>query len=308
MYIMSMYFDNKELFAGPKVSQYGSHMVMTNVTKTPKMKYVNIDTKFRDEYNTDFTTDYNISLPERITDVRSISVVNMEIPNTFFNISKNLGNNAMKITSSGTTEILVVRDGNYNETSLLVELNARADALPAPFPNLVFDVSFNKITVTSSAGTFDFDFGVDSNGAFTKYNFKSRLGWLLGFRNQKYTGVASASKLTSEYFYSLTGPRYLYLVVDEFTSNGNPNSFTAPLPSSAISKNILARISLDNAVYPFMQVIPANKSNGYLLSDVRSYTGKVDIQKLNVQLVNENGTAMNLNGADFSFCLQIEYE
>jgi len=73
-----MYFDNKELFAGPKVSQYGSHMVMTNVTKTPKMKYVNIDTKFRDEYNTDFTTDYNISLPERITDVRSISVVNME--------------------------------------------------------------------------------------------------------------------------------------------------------------------------------------------------------------------------------------
>ena len=308
MYIMSMYFDNKELFAGPKVSQYGSHMVMTNVTKTPKMKYVNIDTKFRDEYNTDFTTDYNISLPERITDVRSISVVNMEIPNTFFNISKNLGNNAMKITSSGTTEILVVRDGNYNETSLLVELNARADALAAPFPNLAFDVSFNKITVTPSTGTFDFDFGVDSNGAFTKYNFKSRLGWLLGFRNQKYTGVASASKLTSEYFYSLTGPRYLYLVVDEFTSNGNPNSFTAPLPSSAISKNILARISLDNAVYPFMQVIPANKSNGYLLSDVRSYTGKVDIQKLNVQLVNENGTAMNLNGADFSFCLQIEYE
>jgi hypothetical protein len=303
-----MYFDNKELFAGPKVSQYGSHMVMTNVTKTPKMKYVNIDTKFRDEYNTDFTTDYNISLPERITDVRSISVVNMEIPNTFFNISKNLGNNAMKITSSGTTEILVVRDGNYNETSLLLELNDRVDALPAPFTNLAFDVSFNKITVTPSTGTFDFDFGVDSNGAFTKYNFKSLLGWLLGFRNQKYTGVASTSKLTSEYFYSLTGPRYLYLVVDEFTSNGNPNSFTAPLPSSAISKNILARISLDNAVYPFMQVIPANKSNGYLLSDVRSYTGKVDIQKLNVQLVNENGTAMNLNGADFSFCLQIEYE
>lgn len=303
-----MYFDNKELFAGPKVSQYGSHMVMTNVTKTPKMKYVNIDTKFRDEYNTDFTTDYNISLPERITDVRSISVVNMEIPNTFFNISKNLGNNAMKITSSGTTEILVVRDGNYNETSLLVELNNRVGALPAPFSNLAFGVSFNKINVTYSTGTFDFDFGVDSNGAFTKYNFKSRLGWLLGFRNQKYTGVASASKLTSEYFYSLTGPRYLYLVVDEFTSNGNPNSFTAPLPSSAISKNILARISLDNAVYPFMQVIPANKSNGYLLSDVRSYTGKVDIQKLNVQLVNENGTAMNLNGADFSFCLQIEYE
>lgn len=55
-----------------------------------------------------------------------------------------------------------------------------------------------------------------------------------------------------------------------------------------------------------MSVLPL--SNDDLLSDVRSYTGKVDIQKLNVQLVNENGIAMNLNGADFSFCLRLEHE
>ena len=30
---MSSYFDNKELFTGPKVNQYGSHMLMTNVSK-----------------------------------------------------------------------------------------------------------------------------------------------------------------------------------------------------------------------------------------------------------------------------------
>ena len=48
---MSNYFDNKELFLEPKVKQYGSHMVMSNVYKNTKVKYVNIDTKFRDEYN-----------------------------------------------------------------------------------------------------------------------------------------------------------------------------------------------------------------------------------------------------------------
>ncbi len=303
---MSSYFDNKELFTGPKMNQYGSHMVMTNVAKTSKIKYVNIDTKFRDEYNSNITTDYTITLPERITDVRSISVTNVEVPNTFFNISDNIGNNAMKITSSTSTGVLVVRDGNYSQATLLTELNARKTALGAPFTNLTFDASFNRITMTPASGTFALDFGVDSTGTFAKYNFKTRLGWLLGFRNQTYTGITS--RLTSDYMYSLTGPRYLYLVVDEFTSNGNQKSFIAPLPSSVLAKHILARITLDGATYPFMSVVPATGSNGLLISDVRSYTGKVDIQKLNVQLVNENGTPMNLNGADFSFCLQIEHE
>jgi hypothetical protein len=30
---MSKYFDNKDSFMGPKTTQYGSHMVMTNVVK-----------------------------------------------------------------------------------------------------------------------------------------------------------------------------------------------------------------------------------------------------------------------------------
>lgn len=303
---MSSYFDNKELFTGPKMNQYGSHMVMTNVAKSSKIKYVNIDTKFRDEYNSNVTIDYNITLPERITDVRTISVTNVEVPNTFFNISENIGNNAMKITSAASTGILVVRDGNYNQASLLTELNARKTTLGSPFTNLTFDASFNKITITPSSGTFAIDFGVDSTGAFAKYNFKTRLGWLLGFRNQTYTGITS--RLTSEYMSNFTGPRYLYLVVDEFTSNGNQKSFVAPLPSSVLAKHILARITIDRTTYPFLSVIPATNQNGLLISDDRSYTGKVDIQKLNVQLVNENGTPMDLNGADFSFCLRIEHE
>jgi hypothetical protein len=306
---MSSYFDNKELFTGPKVNQYGSHMLMTNVTKTSKIKYVNIDTKFRDEYNSNITTDYNITLPERITDVLNISVTNMEIPNTIYNISENLGNNAMKVTSAAYTAILVVRDGNYSQASLLAELNLRANAFSFPFtsPNFVIDASGNTINIKSSgSNTYNIDFGVDSTGAFSKYNFKSRLGWLLGFRNQTYTSITT--KISSEFLCNVYGSRYLYLVVDEFTSNGNQKSFVAPLPSSVLSKNILARITMDNTTYPFLSMIPANCQNGLLLSDVRSYTGKVDIQKLNVQLVNENGIAMNLNGSDFSFCLKLEHE
>ena len=62
---MSSYFDQKELFVGPQVNQYGSHMIMTDVKKEKKTKYVNLDTRFRDEYNENFNINYNITLDEK---------------------------------------------------------------------------------------------------------------------------------------------------------------------------------------------------------------------------------------------------
>jgi hypothetical protein len=292
-----MYFDDKSMFSGPTTKQYGSHMVMTNVQKEAKTKYINIDTKFRDEYNYKLTTDYNITLSERLTDVRNMTVASAEIPNTIYNISENMKNNAIKFPSSN---ILVVPDGHYTQAALIAALNAQSTTLGL---GTTFDISYNKTTITPSGAT-TINFDVDSSGNFAKYDFKSRLGWLLGFRNQSYT---FSSKLTSEFLVDLSGPRYLYLVVDEFTG-GNQKSFVSPLPTSVINKNILARVTMNNTTYPFMSIVPANAANGLLLSDTRSYTGKVDIQKLNVQLINENGTVMNLNGADFSFCVRMEHE
>jgi hypothetical protein len=99
----------------------------------------------------------------------------------------------------------------------------------------------------------------------------------------------------------------LYIVVDEF-SRGNQSSFVSPLPSSLINKNILARISIDYRKYDFGDIIVGNQFNGVLLSDNRSYTGKTDLQKLNVQIVNEWGIPVNLNGLDFSFTIMVEHE
>lgn len=302
---MSSYFDNKELFLGPKVNQYGSHMVMTDVMKEVKTKYINVDTRFRDEYNYRTVSDYNITLPERFTNVRTISVTNVEIPMTYYNISDALGNNAMRIVGPGNVTLnLVIPDGNYTQTSLVSAITALLTTAGAPFTDLTFAFADNFTTITPTTGTFTVHFDVDATGNFEKYNFKSRLGWLLGFRNQTYT---FGGTLTSTSFVNLMGPRYLYLVVDEFTGSGNQKSFVSPLATSSVNKNILARIPINNTIYTFMSTFPVNRSNG-LVSDTRSYTGKVDIQKLNVQLVNEYGIPMNLNGADFSFCLCLEHE
>jgi hypothetical protein len=54
--------------------------------------------------------------------------------------------------------------------------------------------------------------------------------------------------------------------------------------------------------------MPANLFNGLLITDERTYSGKIDIQKLNIQLLNEFGKSISLNGIDFSLCLEIEHE
>ena len=39
-----------DLFLEPRITEQGNHMVMTNVQKQDKVKYVNVDSKFKDEY------------------------------------------------------------------------------------------------------------------------------------------------------------------------------------------------------------------------------------------------------------------
>jgi hypothetical protein len=65
---------------------------------------------------------------------------------------------------------------------------------------------------------------------------------------------------------------------------------------------------MDYSLYSFGSLLPANFANGYLYSDVRKYGGMVNLQRLRIQLVNEYGAAVDLNGQDFSFCLEIQYE
>lgn len=311
-------FDKKHnLFLEPSTKQYGSHMVMNNVHKQSKRKYVNIDSKFRDEYtgttqttnsnadlltNLNIVSNYSINLPERVNEVLTVNVTNIEIPMSFHNISANLGNNYFKTIVSGNETVISIPDGNYTDSSLTTALN---NALTTAGVGLTFAVTNTARTTVVSTGSVEIHFDINSSGTGDNSRFKSKLGWLLGFRNVEYTITTSTT--TGEHFANLHGTKYLYLAIEEF-NKGNQNSFVSPLFSSFINKNVIARIAVDKYTYPFGSVLPANKSNGLLTSDVRCYTGKVDLQKFNVSLLNEDGIPVDLNGLDFSFCLEVEHE
>jgi hypothetical protein len=307
---MSEYVDKNTLFLEPRTRQYGSHMVMTNVQKSTKTKYINIDTRFRDEYNISQTANCNITLPERITEVHTITARSIELPTTFYNLSDNLRNNRITMISGSNAEEIVVPDGQYTPSGLQLALNSQFQQSTYG-KNISVVLAPNARTILDlSAGTITLDFAGDGSACSDtsdKYNFKMSLGWLLGFRSTTHVMTPQTSPLRSASHLDLSGPRYLYLAVEEY-GKGNPHSFQCPMPNSQINKNILARISLDPTQYPYGSTLPANTYNGYLLSDVRSYAGKVDLQKLNVQILNEYGTPMLLNGADFSVCLEVLHE
>jgi len=297
---MSNYFDNKDLFVGPKTNQYGGHMVMTNVIKERKKKYINVDTRFRDEYSSGASCSgvdsITITLPERINEVKKIEVKCAEIPMSIYNISSDLGNNVLQVGGLVKT----IPDGFYTADQLVV---AFITALSGTGCSL--SITKNKCTFSSVTG-ITINFAIDKFGNFDKYNLKAKLGWALGFRDVSIT-IPAGGSVSGTGFIDLNEPRYLYLIVDEF-NQGNPHSFLAPLPKSFINKNIIARISTNFLGFPFGSVLTANLTNGLLVSDTREFSGKVNLQKLNIQLVNEYGNVVDLNGLDFSFCIEVEHE
>ena len=308
---MSNYFDNKPVFMEPQVNQYSSHMVMTNVSQESKTKIVNIDTKFRDDYNYDTAcnlADYTMSLPEPINNVCSMTVENIELPLTYYNVSSALGNNVFKVTNLSSTAqtIITVPDGEYTLTSLDTKITSLLNSL-----GLGLDIEltgFDTTRMNNSSGLHEYliEFAVNKDGSFDKHNFKSKLGWVLGFTELSYTIPSNNGEILAERISNLTRPRVLYLHVDDFAQT-KQNSFSTMMSRSRNSDNIIAKIMVDRSSNDFRKIFFANKANGYLLSDKREYSGKTNIKRLQVQLVDEFDQKINLNGLDFSFSLKIEH-
>ena len=292
----------------PQTKQYGSHMIMTNVHKKSQKKYINIDTKFRDNYNYLSNVDFNIQLPEVINDVKSMRVTNIELPHTFYNISANLKNNFFRVTQTSTnnTEMIIIDDNYYTAATLQFEINQKlvASNLGAVITTTVQDNSKTILVSTASDRVIDFDVNID--GGSDKYNVKNKLGWLLGYRKFSYN-LTSNVNTVAENNVNLNTHKYLYLAIDEFQSS-KQNTFISPLFRSIINKNIIARISIDYKTYPYGNIIHANNGNGLLLSDSRDYTGTVNLQKLHLQLLSDIGDPISLNGDELSFCIEVSHE
>lgn len=283
-------------------------------------KNLNIDTRFRDNYYTSPSTNFHFDLPIKFSNVLSLQLSAFEFPNTFYSISKQLGNNFFWVTATQDSDPSIIetaqisiQDGNYSPADLISYINQYIHVSFASYAMLSQLAFTLNIGGSSMSGTGQTVIGSSSTGIAYKLSLQFqydksgntdystplplKLGWILGFREGFYenNGV-----YVGEGICDTSGPSYIYLVVDDYNNNVNNNFFSA-FNSSILNKNILARISLQS---PHFNTLMQN--NLSLITQPRSYFGPVDIQKLNIQILNEYGQIMNINNMDYSFCLSLQ--
>ena len=286
--------------------------IINPLKKRVSTKNLNIDTRFRENYYGSPATNYHLNLPIKMSSVMTMQLSAFEMPTTFYNVSKQYGNNFMTLTVTTTTiettsAVLTIQDGNYTYDTITSYLNSILTNLGDPFDKLIFAIN---IMNTSGSGqmvvgvktgvdltTIDFslNFQADKNGKEDKSTpLPLKLGWTLGFRNGFYI---NNSTYVSEGVVDLLGPRYIYLVVDDYNNNVN-NNFYSAFTSSILNNNILARISMNANFFNILE-----QNNLSIITTPREYYGPVDIQKMNIQLLDEYGRVLDINNMDYSFCL-----
>jgi hypothetical protein len=286
--------------------------IINPLKKRVSTKNLNIDTRFRENYYASPATNYHLNLPIKMSSVMTMQLSAFEMPTTFYNVSKQYGNNFMTLTVTTTTiettsAVLTIQDGNYTYDTITSYLNSILTNLGDPFDKLIFAIN---IMNTSGSGqmvvgvktgvdltTIDFslNFQADKNGKEDKSTpLPLKLGWTLGFRNGFYI---NNSTYVSEGVVDLLGPRYIYLVVDDYNNNVN-NNFYSAFTTSILNNNILARISMNANFFDIL-----GQNNLSIITTPREYYGPVDIQKMNIQLLDEYGRVLDINNMDYSFCL-----
>ena len=298
----------------PYLSSYPSEFfpgVINPLKKRTIKKNLNIDTRFRENYFSSPSTNFNFALPIDFDNVLQMQLTSLELPTTYYNVSKQYGNNFFSITVTtalGTsTTVVTIPDGNYTYDGIVNIIYTQLTNLGAPFNEVVFLLNINNnsgsgqmmvglipaSTITSLSLNFQADrFGIDDRSTPLPLKF----GWMLGFRNGIYENNLN---YVSEGIVDVTGPRYIYLVVDDHNNNVN-NGFYSAFNSSLLNNNILARISLQSR---FFDVQISNNLN--IVTTPREYFGPVNIKNINIQLLDEYGRVLDINNMDYSFCLTL---
>ena len=295
----------------PYLSSFPSEFfpgVINPIKKRTIRKNLNIDTRFRDNYYSTASTNFNIQLPLNMDNVLQMQLSSIELPTSYYVVSKQYNNNYFTIIVNGKSNVITIPDGNYTQTTIMEIINTQLTLAGAPFSYISFIINLTN-TTTGSAQTM---VGPNGTGVVTELelNFQYdrigiedrgtplplKLGWNLGFRNGAYVGNTN---YVSESVVDLTGPRYFYLVVDDYNNNVN-NNFYSAFNSSILNKNILARISSQANNYNILQ-----QNNLNIVTTPREYFGPINLYAMNIQLLDEYGRIVDLNNMDFSFCLTL---
>lgn len=302
-----------------------------------KTQLLNVNTKFRKNYYNTSSTDFVIDLPEEFKNVISISVQNVDIPETEYTFSSvngsneftielfDISSNGKVVTDSLKKRIIKIQDGVYSGFILADYLNqnvfnqhglnrvgckydeiSRKFRITRDYKNLenggVPYVDRNDKTNTVKA--FNLDFRLQSD--LTR-PIQMNLGWSMGYRKQYYkwdedfVDISNVSYNTHEGYNPEacydTLVSKYYILSIDDFNKNYSNTISSPFQESAFSDNTAI------AKIPHTPDAPNYDNINY--KSKREYFGPVNIKKLHIKLLDEMGRTVNLNNNDFAFTIEI---
>lgn len=285
-------------------------------------KILTIDTRFRPNYNQTKSSDFLWVFPEKIGKVISMQLKTIEIPQVFYNISHQYGNNYLYIATRDQVfydyTVFIIPDGFYTNQRLIDILNETVSPKNADGSLKCPDSLFSYIQFSLNVGNgkvvvsvvprdspllfINLDFSRNISGVVDNSPINQRIGSMLGFTECKYEGCTiyqSEAPIQSQIL------PYFYLSIDDFNKNVN-NGFITFLPESTLNPSIFARISCDftGSASNFTEMVIKDGDN--FISEPREYFGPVDLQRMQIRLYDCYGRILSMHNRDFSFCLVLK--
>ena len=279
-------------------------------------KVLFIDSNDRDIERWPSASEFEINCPQNYTNVESLRLSHIMLPNFFYNISEQLRTNKMIIELSGGSPFEIkLEDGYYNYTQLATALQDELRTVP---PQTTFNVTYDSIThkfsFTNSSYPFVFRFDLPNSYNCAKDNYKTDvyaqhsnwgLGYILGFDKKKYDSSANTitNTIVSPNPCDLEDNKCIYIELEKYNKCDEIKPFlyySYNNANSGIVNSAFAKIP----IYPFQD----NKglvNDGYF-ENISYYQPPIDkIAKFKLKFRYHNGMLVDFHNFNVSLSLEI---
>ena len=283
-------------------------------------KVLFIDSNDRDIERWPNASEFEINCPQNYTSVESLRLLNINLPNFFYNISEQLQTNKMIVYHDISLHTITLEDGYYNYTQLEATLRTKFRAIDNRF-----DVSYNSINrkftflFTQTNGlAFDLRFDLPNNYNCSKTNYNTDvyaqhsnwgLGYILGFDKIKYTSYPvphnahTHQQLISPNPSDLEHNECVYIELEKYNKCDEIKPFlyyNFNNTNSGIVNSAFAKIPIYQTNYNKGLV-----NDGYL-ENSSFYQPPIDkISKLKLKFRYHNGMLVDFHNCNVSLSLEI---
>lgn len=249
-------------------------------------KLVTVHSEDRDINKWKNSNTFEVMLPETLSNIQSIRLIQITLPGFFYSFSNEYQNTKFnfKVGNSSTEYNVVINEGFYTAEQLTNELtNKMNDAYPTDNSfNVIYDEIKHKFWFGHTDASFNFDFTTQITYDFsncdqpTVWNNYTKWGlpYNLGFKKEVYNSIEDPSGITFDYKDTITTDLKHYI--------------QAPLGFDINGENcIYMEVDKYNS---YDELYPYNESSYTNIYSNNAYSGKVNsaFAKIPLKLVGDN--------------------